>query len=1725
MAAAVDSPSSSPLGGRSQPAENGHAFTSGAYFFPSFSPTSPFGTAGAAHITPNNAAFPGAAAGMTPGKPAAQTPRRPHRTSRTRSPVAANPPPSSSAFGTPEWEPSSGTSWPGFSAESAETAAAETAETVLPQRFAQSVNLGGFHQGTPTVTPMTAKRSAHRARRPPATAGRTPAAVDSPFVREGSPMDWSPFVTTAAGGQSSSTTQTSQGTMSSGQGDKVRGTRLRFEQRADAAAAEHTFREPSVPEEDVTDGLHVDMAASTISGGGVGSTQPSLASDFSARFRFGDKPAPDPGATGEAPEQLPQNAATAAGSAAQPCAETTAGTVQSARSGSSGSSSSGVPNGINIGVRPSGSSRFRTATGDRAGGRRVTKTETAPSRGHDAARCGRADVSVSSAAAQQSARENDRAKANQGAAKPAAHVKPAKPCTDHPAQNFVQQTAGAVREASVSIEDADMPDASPCASGQTRADSNGSAAPFGFTKTALPAGVKSTANKTSSPTAADDRPDAAKAESPVNGWSPQNATEGSAGAEKAGSGLRFSFDAQAAQAASLHPTAVTAASDEVPVEPAQAAGSSRGQQNVTDQGTASGVPQFWSVPTVAVGQDGQEQRSQGQGLAGGSGQAPSKTATGSTEGFTLGSFSRMHNKKPRAGGAVRPRGAASTAQQTHAAKPDQQREQASSAAAGKDQAGDVFNANVWRSYAQQLHTEKSSEGTDTVPAGEPQSGSQAPTQMPGGPAVVTAPFPCNAGGGPNLPQVANADSVPRPSGDNGLKEQQGVRRADSMANRLRQQSFGEPEDSSTAESAATATKLPPDGVPAAEFDKAAASFGAGQQGASFGLGQAPKEQRATPRRGRGLATRSRPPAREAAAGGAAAQPPAGSAPAAQQPSFSFAWPPTSDQPSRNSREASASEPSFTAHTTHQQQQQPFFGFQPARDSNAAHQASQPASSWPAPEPPAAAAEQGAPAFSFKSPGAKGRAPSEERAAKPRTAFDWGKPPTDAPFAQPPAPFPMAQAGTRPVAFDDIAEIRIGGGPVRGSVPSSKQQVSSHGFAAEQPAFTAEFKPAPNFGSAPAFAEGKAAGPSFRVVSTPSKQPARQRPPASVAGSQASSEAALERQKGLPLQGVDRLRQRGNDAFQRGSYSRAVDLYQRAVNLLQENGVAEGLGKLYSNLAASYLQMDKPYAAIAACNSALQAEPSFFRARLRLATCHSRLGDLPSALSALGPDATSAANMAEAAGKRADLEALQERLSKAILAASAASSPDAAESSLREVEALLAKDQAPFSSALHRLSAQLLLQLGRREEAAEMCRLCASVREPGLQPPPLWPWWLGVQSAFHSGDLNSAAEQIESITTQYAAAGKDSIATSEAEESALPVADLAALARELRSLLTLKEAGNRAIKEGKGEEALQHYNAALTAQLPGSCAFVAVLFANRAAAHQSLGQATHAVADCLRATALNPGYSRAHSRLATVLSELKHRTGEADALERLQALPVSAPAEAASVAQRLRAARTAARSATPDHYKVLGLARDADAEEVNLFSFKETTGYNLQGKEGSLYSPGSGLHHLAVIAGQPATVRRAYKRSALQLHPDKALAQCRFSSRLGPHGVLLMDTPQVLARVRDNADWLFKCVGAANAAITDPAARRQLDADLAAQEGRAAGYGYSPYSPSSYYSRPADNFYRRSGGRKSSYNYGGASFYESFRRSARRPAGPYANGHGGAASDDSESEGFDYNNFY
>ena len=80
----------------------------------------------------------------------------------------------------------------------------------------------------------------------------------------------------------------------------------------------------------------------------------------------------------------------------------------------------------------------------------------------------------------------------------------------------------------------------------------------------------------------------------------------------------------------------------------------------------------------------------------------------------------------------------------------------------------------------------------------------------------------------------------------------------------------------------------------------------------------------------------------------------------------------------------------------------------------------------------------------------------------------------------------------------------------------------------------------------------------------------------------------------------------------------------------------------------------------------------------------------------------------------------------VAAAGAASGVAAGESALSQLEALLAKDQAPFSSTLHRLRAQLLLQLGRCRHLpaslptlmlhSVMSSIHASVSQPGSSVP-------------------------------------------------------------------------------------------------------------------------------------------------------------------------------------------------------------------------------------------------------------------------------------------------------------------------------------------------------------------------------------------------------------------------
>ena len=69
------------------------------------------------------------------------------------------------------------------------------------------------------------------------------------------------------------------------------------------------------------------------------------------------------------------------------------------------------------------------------------------------------------------------------------------------------------------------------------------------------------------------------------------------------------------------------------------------------------------------------------------------------------------------------------------------------------------------------------------------------------------------------------------------------------------------------------------------------------------------------------------------------------------------------------------------------------------------------------------------------------------------------------------------------------------------------------------------------------------------------------------------------------------------------------------------------------------------------------------------------------------------------------------------------------------------------------------------------------------------------------------------------------------------------------------AGHRALKRSDAAASVQLYTQALEAAGPLPPAFAAILHSNRSAAHQAKGDVLQAVADSLRARALNPAYVR------------------------------------------------------------------------------------------------------------------------------------------------------------------------------------------------------------------------------------------------------------------------------
>lgn len=161
---------------------------------------------------------------------------------------------------------------------------------------------------------------------------------------------------------------------------------------------------------------------------------------------------------------------------------------------------------------------------------------------------------------------------------------------------------------------------------------------------------------------------------------------------------------------------------------------------------------------------------------------------------------------------------------------------------------------------------------------------------------------------------------------------------------------------------------------------------------------------------------------------------------------------------------------------------------------------------------------------------------------------------------------------------------------------------------------------------------------------------------------------------------------------------------------------------------------------------------------------------------------------------------------------------------------------------------------------------------------------------------------------------------------------------VQKLDRMKEDGNTAFKAGLHQEAIQKYTAALEID-PSNKSMNAKLLQNRAQCHIKLKEYTEAIADSERAIKLDPGYIKARKTKANATG----LSGKwEDAVNEWKKVHELDP-EDRNVLKEIRKAELEVKKALrKDYYKIMGLEKTADANEI----------------------------------------KRAYRKMAVKLHPDK-----------------------------------------------------------------------------------------------------------------------------------------------
>ena len=209
------------------------------------------------------------------------------------------------------------------------------------------------------------------------------------------------------------------------------------------------------------------------------------------------------------------------------------------------------------------------------------------------------------------------------------------------------------------------------------------------------------------------------------------------------------------------------------------------------------------------------------------------------------------------------------------------------------------------------------------------------------------------------------------------------------------------------------------------------------------------------------------------------------------------------------------------------------------------------------------------------------------------------------------------------------------------------------------------------------------------------------------------------------------------------------------------------------------------------------------------------------------------------------------------------------------------------------------------------------------------------------------------------------------------------------MMKTKDAGNVEFKAGRLQAAYDFYTEALTID-PSNKSFNSVVHCNRAAVAIRQKRFSEAIADCSACLDVDSSNVKALCRRASAYLEKEEYDAAVRDLEKAKALSDGDR----DVAQQLRHAQIElAKSKRKDHYKILGVSKNADDNEI----------------------------------------KKSYRRLALQYHPDKNQGGS--------------DNERAAAEAK------FKDISEAYEVLSDPQKRRRFDSGADLDMGCGGGFGH------------------------------------------------------------------------